>query len=272
MQKKIMTSLALGMFGVGFMALNAMALPYGNGPSLIDPGVAGVIEATGQPTLQTIVNNVFGSNVIDVNSDQTGIGGWTKSENDTSSYLVTYALGTSPDNPYIPGNFGIYDLHDSSKSALLFATDAVDSYGYRITNANFEFTDTGRLLINNVTADPRIWSGDFGFYFEQLGTTRYTEDSRNGNANYAAAYRLADGTTYDTSFYLGNGGTSGTALSNNDWLLAFEYNPLGAAIRDFNDGVFIVEDMKAVPEPSLMLLFGTGLTGLVGIASRRRKQ
>jgi hypothetical protein len=41
---------------------------------------------------------------------------------------------------------------------------------------------------------------------------------------------------------------------------------------DFNDAVFFVEDMAAVPEPTTMLLFGSGLLGLAAFARRKTKQ
>jgi hypothetical protein len=99
------------MFGVSLMAGNAMALPYGNGPSGIDN-----ISDYGQPALQTLADTVLSSNVAHVHTDKTGVNGWTSSESDTSLY-PTYASGD--DNAsYISGLFNTYDLHNSSSSAF----------------------------------------------------------------------------------------------------------------------------------------------------------
>jgi hypothetical protein len=59
---------------------------------------------------------------------------------------------------------------------------------------------------------------------------------------------------------------------NNEFILAFEDLSNPGSDQDYNDFVVMVESVSphSVPEPSAMLLFGTGIAGLVGI--RRKKK
>lgn len=40
--------------------------------------------------------------------------------------------------------------------------------------------------------------------------------------------------------------------------------------NDYQDNIFLVEDITAVPEPATMLLFGTGIVGIAGMARRKK--
>ncbi len=254
MRKTILKSALLAITGVGLMAGGAMATPLGNGPSLIQTQ-AEVTAASGQVALETLTTAVFGAGVVDVYNDQSGVGGWVEGESDVSSYLISlgFAAGTgTPQN----GIFGVYDLQNSTQKYDLLdtSTDA---------GASFSFYN-GNLLINSTSVSSG-WSESFGFYFTQNAISRFTEDDENSDGkNYVATYLLGDGVAWDT------GANGGDLTGGNDWLLAFESNAWATGeARDFNDAVFIVEDMDAVPEPATMLLFGTGLAGLAGL--RRKK-
>ncbi len=255
MKKQILKSALIAMAGVGLVASSAMAVPLGNGPSLIQTQ-ADLDSSSGQKALETIVNKTFGSGSVDVYNDQTGVGGWVTAEGDVSSYLVSLGYAPGTDAPS-DATFGIYDLNGSNTYDL-FSTSAAQG-------VNFDFYN-GTLKVNGTATTSSGWSEAFGFYVVIDGITRYTEDDKNSDGhNYAASYLLAEGTTYDTGY------DDGTLKGNNDWLLAFENNAwVDGEGRDFNDGVFIIEDMNPVPEPTTMLLFGTGLAGLAGVARRKR--
>jgi hypothetical protein len=103
----------------------------------------------------------------------------------------------------------------------------------------------------------------FGFFLDGPGGKFYTVDQLNpGGAAQALAYH----------------GTGGNATN---WVIAFEelavlqggngYYVDGPADKDYNDFVFRVESVNAIPEPEIYAMMVAGL-GLMGFIARRRKQ
>ena len=70
---------------------------------------------------------------------------------------------------------------------------------------------------------------------------------------------------------------TGTALSDlgipdeYDWVIGFE-DILGGGDEDYNDAIFAVRGITAVPEPVTMTLLATGLAGMGGAGAFRRRK
>lgn len=227
------------------------AYPLNNGPVTID--------TSAQYNLQEVVNTVFGTGKIDVQNDQTGVGGWNHAENDTAAFRVIASLPISQVNynTYV----GIYDLVTGQEYQLMnLKTQSASS---------FSILD-GSLYINNNDTLTTGWSGQFGFYSynDYLSTSAkvYTEDSKNGDTTRAATYLLGNGWTWNASAY-STGQKSGKLDGNNDWLVAME---IDGGFLDFQDATFIVEDMTAVPEPGTIALLGAGLVAVPFIRRRMK--
>jgi len=249
--KKLVAVLAGAML---MMASSAIASPLGNGPSTID--LSGIND------LQTVVNNVFGASAFNVQTTQTGVGGWVHSENDTSAFRVIAQFPTAQNISagYTNATVGVYDLQ-TGLEANLFNLITSNSSTFQIYG--------GDLIINGTTISSG-WSGQFGFYTQwQTDPKRYTEDSKNGGINFSATYLLKDGTQWNTTAYSNSGIRTGTMRGNDDFLIAMESD---GGFRDFQDVVFMVEDVAPVPEPGTFALLGAGLLGLGFFGRRRMKK
>jgi hypothetical protein len=254
---KFLKILLISFFAVFLLSGLAMASAFNGNRPLSLPAGGGSSEAS----VQSVFDAVFGSSVIDAN-DQSNVAIWTEDEANVDAYLITTLAGDTS------GHLGIYSFSDPSKEfVFLLSSDGV---------VGFDIKANGDLYVNN-SFELAGFGDDFGFFWRTNTTDAFTEDSRNtgngfGNDNniLALTYLIPDGTSADleTAPYNRYGSTI-TLRGDNDWILAFEDRYAPGSDGDFNDAIFIMEDMRPVPEPATMLLLGSGLLGLAGIGRRK---
>ena len=166
---------------------------------------------------------------------------------------------------YAPNNlFGLFDSTNPSNFVNVF--QGSDSAG---AQAIVSIAPTGDVFLNYVDTGVDFGSTTFGYFLDATyygpGRFWYSDTSLNSDGmDHMYAYRGKD---IDIVQIPGHAASLWTSA---EYVLAFEDLRAQGSDRNYTDSVIMVQSVKPVPVPATLLLFGSGLFGLIGIRRKVR--
>ncbi len=176
-----------------------------------------------------------------------------------TAFLLLEIAGFKDDNI-----FGIYGYTDDGSGNITLGEtlDIFQGSASAISSATLEFdVSAGTVSLRGGTTSAFISADHFGFYIS----------TPQNNTFYTQTVLNADGADHAMAFDTSDNGASG--LLGSDIVIAFEdllQPSLSEPIPSFDDMVVGIIDIKPVPEPATLMLFGLGLLSVAGITRRKR--
>jgi hypothetical protein len=229
------------------VALTALAITTNSFAMPTYPGLQSIFDATTEVRSTEVSDALDAENYVDITL------GFTKSEGAGSAYnVVGYEIDAAD-------TFGIFSMASGIGYSLIGAGSGA------ISGNTFEISTAGDMSYWGTTAPLSVagFGQQFGFFFtdDSTSTTAWTS-----NAGEVLGYSLYDiDVDYGTLFF---GSTSLFKAEKDDWILAFNTTTTDGG---YTDAVVLVEDVRLVPEPSIIALMGLGIVG-IGIATRRKRK
>jgi len=251
MKKQLLKSALIAVAGVGLLAGNTLAAPL----SPTDHNDAG-------PDLYQAVNHLISTAYTDndnITSRQTNFDQvWTDMVQFENEPWAIIGVSASYNN-----SFGTYTDIGTGSNKLTLA-NALTGFGFTGDGSNANPYIGDKQVIS--TASP------FGFFLNtNQGTEFFSEIALNVDG-------LDHMTTYALPEMLGQviwtknqseATPESWTVKGTAYLIGWE-DISGGGDGDYDDMMFFVSKIQPVPEPTTMLLFGTGLVGLAGLAKRKR--
>ena len=249
--KKLSMILVCSAIALFLAAGSAGAAVFGLGNGAALQGVLDNITlapTAGQSSVDVLTDDVADS--FDSYWDITATGG-------SVTTLVVELAAFAPEN-----TFGIFDSTDASKYVEVFGGSATSG-----DQATISITALGDVYLNYIDTGVDFGAITFGYYLDSSyygnGGFWYSDTLLNNDSmDHMYAYQGKDIDIVQIAQW-----DSGLWTSN-EYVLAFEDLKADVSDKDFTDMVLMVQSVQPVPIPAAVLLFGSGLIGLVGLRRR----
>lgn len=253
--KKTLLIFAVSVFALVLAMGTAGAAVFNDGGASLQGVLDGITTAP-----------VAGSSSVDVTTDDIADAFdsyWHIPGSSGSTTTMVIELGAFAPNAL----FGIYDMSNPANAVEVF--QGVDSSG---AQAIISIAPTGDVSLNGSNTGVNFGSANFGYYLDvshYYGSAMiwHSDTSLNVDAtDHMYAYQGKDIDTVQIASLAPGLWTS------SEYVLAFEDLPVWSSGFDANysDMVVMVDSVQNVPIPATLLLFGSGLFGLVGFRRKTR--